>query len=140
MGIDSVNIFTTGHLASVRRQIASISCFLALAATFTLSFTPFKIGESAGFSAYATTSSFLIAILLCLATSAKIVAAQSESAIIASSSAVGPVSFPPLTAGKSQTMVCVLELSTSVRTFSTSLAVDLCLGITSHTNISPLTR
>ena len=135
-GIDSVIIFTTGQFASVLRQMASINCFLALAATFTLSLTPFNIGESAGFSASATTSTLSISTLLCLATSAKIVAAQSENAIIASSNAVGPVSSPPLAVGKSQTMVWVLELSTIVRTFSTSLAVDLCFGIVSYFMIS----
>jgi hypothetical protein len=74
----------------------------------------------------------LILILLCLATSAKIVAAQSDKAMIANSKAVGPVLSPPLASGKSQTIVCVLELSTRVRTFSIHFVRAVFAGTALH--------
>ncbi len=123
---------TTGQFASVLLHAASSSCFLAFAETLTLMFMPFSLGESGGFSASATTSSWVSLILLCLQTSANIVAAQSAIAIIANSKAVGPVSSPPFGGGRSHTIVCALELSTTVRTFSIHLAVAFIIGISFH--------
>jgi hypothetical protein len=79
--------------------------------------------------ASATASKLLTSILLCLHTSANIVTAQSAKAIKANSTAVGPLSFPPWAAGRSQTTLCVLELSTTERTLPISLAVTLYFGI-----------
>src|SRR5208337_2806703 len=45
------------------------------------------------------------------------------------SRAVGPVSFPPAGAERSQTTLCVLELSATDRTFSIHFAVALIFGI-----------
>lgn len=128
-GMGSVNILTTGQLASVLRQAASISSFLAFAATLTLIVTLSRSGELSGFSASVTTSMLSTSMLLCFATLAKMVTAQSERAMIASSSAVGPESFPPWATGKSHTMLWVRELSTVERTFSSSLALDVIFPI-----------
>jgi len=127
--IGSVNIFTTGQLASVLLHIASNSCFLALAATLTLSTTSLISGLSSFLVASVVTSILSRSILLCFATLAKIVAAQSARAMIANSIAVGPLSSPPLEGGRSQTIVCVRELSTAVRIFSKSFAVVTIFGI-----------
>ena len=127
-GIGSLNIDSTGQFASVLRQAASSSSFLAFAHTLVLTVTPNNNGESGDFSASATASSLTSSILLCLQTSAKIVTAQSANAIIANSIAVGPVSFPPAGVDRSQTTLCVLELSTTVRTLSSHLAVVLYFG------------
>lgn len=119
----------TGQFASVLLHAASISSFLAFAVTVVLIVAPINLGESGGFSASATVSTLTISILLCLHTSAKIVTAQSAKAIIANSTAVGPVSVPPAAVERSQTTLCVLELSTTERTFPIHFAVALYLGI-----------
>jgi hypothetical protein len=54
---------------------------------------------------------------------------QSAKAIKASSNAVGPLSFPPAAVERSHTTLCVLELSTMERTFSTNFAFALIFGI-----------
>ena len=131
-GIGSLNMDTTGHIASVLLQAASSSCFLAFADTLTVIFTRVSFDESAGFSASVTASSSLSSILLCLQTSAKIVMAQSAKDMIASSSAVGPVSSPPLAGGRSNARLWFLELSAKVRTFSIHLAVAFMFGSFLH--------
>jgi hypothetical protein len=128
-GIGSLNMDSTGQFASVLRQAASNSSFLAAAHTLVFTVTPVNTGESGDFSASATASTLMSSILLCLQTSANIVTAQSAKAIIANSLAVGPVSFPPAAVERSQTTLCVLELSTTDRTFSIHLAVALNFGI-----------
>jgi len=131
-GIGSLNMDTTGHIASVLRQAASSSCFLPFADTFTVIFTRVNFAESAGFSASATASSSLSSIWLFLQTSAKMVMAQSAKDMIANSSAVGPVSSPPLAFGRSSAILWVLELSAKVRTFSIHLAVAFMFGSFLH--------
>jgi hypothetical protein len=130
-GIGSLNTDSTGQFASVLRQALSRSSFLALAHTLVFTVTPVNAGESGDFSASATASTLVSSILLCLHTSAKIVTAQSAKAITANSRAVGPVSFPPTGVERSQTTLCVLELSATDRTFSIHLAVALIFGIVS---------
>jgi hypothetical protein len=67
-----------------------------------------------------------------LQTSAKMVMAQSAKDMMASSSAVGPVSSPPLAFGRSSAILWVLELSAEVRTFSIHLAVAFMFGSFLH--------
>lgn len=123
-----MNIDSTGQFASVLRQAPSSNSFLAVAHTLVFTVTPVNTGESGDFSASATVSTFVSSILLCLQTSANMVTAQSAKAITASSRAVGPVSFPPAEVERSQTTLCVLELSATDRTFSIHLAVALIFG------------
>ena len=107
-GVGSLKIMRTGQLASVRLQAASTSSFLALETTLTFIVMPVTAGESAALSASTLTSTLLGWMLLFLQTSAKIVAPQSASAIILSSSAVGPLSVPPAGVDRSQTRLWVL--------------------------------
>ena len=60
------------------------------------------------------------------------VMAQSAKDMIANSSAVGPVSSPPLAFGRSSAILWVLELSAEVRTFSIHLAVAFMFGSFLH--------
>ena len=98
----------TGQFASVLRQAASNSSFLAVEEAFTFIVTPLMMGESGDLSASTVTSAILSLMLLFLHTSAKIVTPQSASAIRLSSSAVGPQSVPPAGVERSHSTVWFL--------------------------------
>lgn len=131
-GMGFLKISKTGHPASVRRHAASNSSFRAFPVMRTFRLTLLIFGWPEDFSASASASIFVSVIWLFLAISANIVTAQSANAMSDSSSALGPVSVPPLEALVSHTTLCVRVLSAMLLMFSTHFARAFIFAIYVH--------
>ncbi len=118
---------STGQFASVLRQAASSSSFLAVAHTLVFTVTPVNTGESGDFSASATASTLVISILLCWHRKySHCTICQGHHRQFKSRRTRV---VPTCGSRKVTDYAVVLELSATERTFSIHFAVALILGI-----------